>query len=79
MEYSNAGMMRRTAVDFSLHGKSDRISLTQVIVVQLNLYYVILRSFFSYFALLFSDSYYYYKAFVAHSLERSSLFLPNAA
>jgi len=33
MEYSNAGMMRRTAVDFSLHGNSDQISLTQLGIV----------------------------------------------
>ncbi|XP_076825424.1 microsomal triglyceride transfer protein-like [Clavelina lepadiformis] len=33
MEYSNAGMMRRTAVDFSLHGKGDNIALTQLGIV----------------------------------------------
>ena len=30
MEYSNAGMMRRTAVDFSLATANEKISLTQV-------------------------------------------------
>ncbi len=34
MEYSNAGMMRRTEVDFSLHGaRGDRVSLTQLGIV----------------------------------------------
>ena len=31
MEYSNAGMMRRTAVDMSVHSHDDSIALTQVI------------------------------------------------
>nr|CAB3264072.1 microsomal triglyceride transfer protein large subunit-like [Phallusia mammillata] len=33
MEYSNAGMMRRTAVDFSLHSPEDSIALTQLGIV----------------------------------------------
>uniref|UniRef100_H2YTN7 MTP large subunit lipid-binding domain-containing protein n=1 Tax=Ciona savignyi TaxID=51511 RepID=H2YTN7_CIOSA len=33
MEYSNAGMMRRTAVDFSLHSQNSSISLTQLGIV----------------------------------------------
>ena len=34
MEYSNAGMMRRTAVDFSLNGAGDSIALTQVLFAE---------------------------------------------